>query len=270
MELNKENSIIREDIKIEAFHVHKKEQNIAQINYYKKFVIPAESKRDWMNEDSVKFIYSCVPIVAANSMGWWILNCQELEVRWNGGTSISDIEIRDLAQEKNFQLCSSHFGSGILTFNMVILFKTPPGWGLWVGGPSNIFIDGLFPLEGIVETNWSPFTFTMNYKITRSNHWIKIPRFHPICRIMPIPLNLNDKSKLDWKHLEENPDLMQKHSEWNDSRAEHIRKMHTGETKERQDYYKKGIDTKGCPYLGLHKLFYRYSKPNQDTELGNN
>jgi len=85
---------------------------------------------------------------------------------------------------------------------------------------------------------------------------------------MPIPLNLNDKSKLDWKHLEENPDLMQKHSEWNDSRAEHIRKMHTGETKERQDYYKKGIDTKGCPYLGLHKLFYRYSKP-KDSKLTN-
>jgi hypothetical protein len=261
--LNKENSLIKEDIKIEAFFVYKNEE---EMNYYKKFIIPAESKREWMDEDSMKFIYNCIPVVSANSMGWWILNNQDIEVKWNGGNDPSDIEIKNLTEEKHYQLCSSHFGSGILTFNMAILFKTPPAWGLWVGGPSNIFIDGLFALEGIVETNWSPFTFTMNYKITRPNHWIKIPKLHPICRIIPIPLNLNDKSKLDLKHLKENSELEQKHFEWVHARKKNIKEMQENEKDEKMHHYKNGTDVKGCPFLGMHKLLYKYSKPNDNIK----
>lgn len=257
-ELDCENSFIKKDINIEAFFVYK---NKEEMDFYKNFIIPAKSKRDWMNEEPIKFIYNCIPLVSANSMGWWILNNQDIEVKWNGKSSPESIEIKNFTEGKHYQLCSSHFGSGILTFNMAILFKTPPGWGLWVGGPSNIFIDGLFPLEGIVETNWSPFTFTMNYKITRENYSIKIPKNHPICRIVPIPLNLNDKTKLELKHLKENKELEEKHFEWNRERKQHIKNMNEGKITERMDHYKNGTDVKGCPFIGFHKLFYKYTEP---------
>src|SRR3546814_13729675 len=62
---------------------------------------------------------------------------------------------------------STHFGSGIVTFSLGHLFRTSPGVNLWIKGPSNRPKDGASPLEGIIETDWSPYTFTMNWQLTR-------------------------------------------------------------------------------------------------------
>ena len=56
----------------------------------------------------------------------------------------------------------SHFGSGVLTFHAGYLFRTPPGWAVWARGAPNTVKDGIVPLDGLVETDWLPFTFTMN------------------------------------------------------------------------------------------------------------
>ena len=209
----------------------------------------------------MQYSYHCKPLVAANSLGWWILNNQELEIEWNGGNKIDDLKIKDYTEGKYYNLASSHFGGGILSFNLGFLFKTPPGWGLLVGGPSNIFIDGLAPLEGIVETNWSPFTFTMNYKITRSNWAIRLPKYHPICRIVPIALNLNEKTELNLKSLDEELDLKNKFEDWSKKRNNSLEYGRRTGNYERMKNYKNGIDTTGCPYLGMHKLFYKYKNP---------
>lgn len=56
---------------------------------------------------------------------------------------------------------------GIVTFHTGHLFRTPPGWGVWVTGPPNWPKDGIAPLTGLVETDWLPFPFTMNWQMTR-------------------------------------------------------------------------------------------------------
>ena len=61
----------------------------------------------------------------------------------------------------------SAFGEGVLTFHINGLFRTPPGWNLWVGGSPNSPKDGIYPLTGVIETDWSPYTFTMNWRFTR-------------------------------------------------------------------------------------------------------
>ncbi len=38
---------------------------------------------------------------------------------------------------------------------------------MWVGGPPNHIKDGIQPLTGLVETDWLPFPFTMNWMFTR-------------------------------------------------------------------------------------------------------
>ncbi|HMZ02762.1 MAG TPA: DUF6065 family protein, partial [Burkholderiaceae bacterium] len=58
---------------------------------------------------------------------------------------------------------TSHFGSGILTFSLPYLFRTSPGYGMLVRGPTNCAKDGAAPLDGIVETDWAPYSFTMNW-----------------------------------------------------------------------------------------------------------
>ena len=52
-------------------------------------------------------------------------------------------------------LPASHFGDGILTWHLPILFRTPPGYNLLVRGPANYPKDAVSPLEGIVETDWA-------------------------------------------------------------------------------------------------------------------
>lgn len=257
--LNEDNSVIKNDLDINGWFLYKSEEDK---EYYKQFIIRAKSTREWMNQESTKFIYNCVPVVCANSFGWWILNSQEIEVEWNGCNYADDIIIKDYTEGKNYNLVSSHFGSGILTFNIPMLFQTPVGWGLWVGGASNIFIDGIFPLEGIVETNWSPFTFTMNYKITRPNHKIKIPKYYPICRIVPFPLNLNDK--FNFKLLKDNPELHQKQVDWHNARKQNLKEFK--QNPQRMHHYRDGIDVKGCPFLGMHKLFYKYKNPEENDK----
>ena len=61
----------------------------------------------------------------------------------------------------------SHFSHGIITFHPGYLFRTPEGWSMWAGGPPNHVKDGVQPLAGLVETDWLPFPFTMNWVFTR-------------------------------------------------------------------------------------------------------
>jgi hypothetical protein len=42
--------------------------------------------------------------------------------------------------------------------------------------------------------------------------------------------------------------------------------MNEGKDAERGDHYKNGTDVKGCPFLGMHKLLYKYSKPNDNIK----
>ncbi len=43
----------------------------------------------------------------------------------------------------------------------------------------------VFALEGIIETDWTVATFTINWKITRPNVPISFGEGEPICMIVP-------------------------------------------------------------------------------------
>jgi hypothetical protein len=56
---------------------------------------------------------------------------------------------------------------------------------LVVRGSANWPKDRACPLEGIVETDWSPATFTMNWKLTRP-HWpVDFGENEAICMLVP-------------------------------------------------------------------------------------
>jgi hypothetical protein len=124
-------------------------------------------------------------MVMANQHGWMILNPEPFRVRWNGDPSPKGVQIQFRNTQRND--ISTHFGMGIVTVSIPYLFRTPQGVNLWVRGPANQFKDGIFPLEGIVETDWSVATFTMNWKITRGNTWITFDQREPLCMLTPIP-----------------------------------------------------------------------------------
>ena len=146
---------------------------------------PSPVERDWMERTNAGFAYRCLPLNIANAHGWLILNAAPLIAEWDGGMGVEAVTVQGATPDASIQ-ADSHFGSGVLTFTVGALFRTEPGWDLLVTGPFNRPKDAIQPLTGIVETDWAPFSFTMNWKFTRKFAPVAFERDEPFCMIFPI------------------------------------------------------------------------------------
>lgn len=132
--------------------------------------------------------YRCLPLAHANQHGWVIRCAQTVIVRWSGGPLQSDLHLTPFGDPAGGPTALSAFGSGIVTFEIPCLFKTPPGVNLWAMGPPNRIKDGAQPLSGIVETDWlEEHSFTMNWKLTRPGVEVVFQKDEPFCFLTPIP-----------------------------------------------------------------------------------
>jgi hypothetical protein len=180
-------------------------------------LVAAPYERDWMEQTSQRFAYRCLPLNIANQNGWFVTCPTSFELYWYGGPDKSDIELRfDSHPDPSV---TTHFGFGVLTFSLPYLFRTPEDINLWVKGPSNMPKDGIQALEGVVETDWSYSTFTMNWKVTRPNEWIRFTVGEPICMIVPIPRNLCESLVPKAIPLVANVELHEKYRAWERSRS---------------------------------------------------
>ena len=104
------------------------------------------------------------------------------------------------------------------TFHVEGIFRTSKGWNLWVGGPPNGIKDGIAPLGGVIETDWSPYTFTMNWRFTRPGVWVRFEENEPFCFFFPTPRGMGAvRPKL--KPMEDNPALLATYRAWSAARA---------------------------------------------------
>lgn len=147
-------------------------------------LVPAPRDRAWMDATRNRFAQRCLPMLLANQAGWWILNSHALTVVWEGGDDQAALHL-DFHDGAPPYPAVSHFGHGILTWHVPYLFRTPPGWNLLARGPANRPKDGIFALEGLVETDWAVATFTMNWQLTRPGVPIEFAVGEPICQVVP-------------------------------------------------------------------------------------
>ena len=146
-------------------------------------MVPGRPQRGWMDHFAERHPYRCLPLTMANTSGWELLCPVSFTAEWNGGTHQQDITLRPDHPHPDFHLLAqSHFSHGVLTFHAGYLFRTPPGWSMWVMGPPNHIKDGIQPLAGLVETDWLPFPFTMNWRFTRPGT-VRFERGEPFCFI---------------------------------------------------------------------------------------
>src|ERR1700722_20112878 len=99
-------------------------------------IVPAPVERTWMDQTAEGFAYRCLPLNIANAHGWLILNPTPFVAEWSGRIGLDGVMVRPIAAGAPM-IASSHFGSGVLTFNVNVLFRTEPGWALIVTGPFN-------------------------------------------------------------------------------------------------------------------------------------
>lgn len=214
-------------------------------------LVPGRPDRDWMDAFSQRHPYRCLPMVLANTTGWEILSPVSFTAQWNGGPEKGDIRIDaddDSDPDQVARIVASHFTRGVLTFHTGYLFRTPPGWDLAVAGPPNAVKDGIQPLIGIVEADWLPFPFTMNWHFTRPG-LISFKKGEPFCFVWPVPHAGVDAFEPVIKSISQEPALKAEYEAWTQSRTSFLENLRAGDPetlKQRwQRHYYKGETVTG-------------------------
>ncbi len=198
----------------------------------------APSARDWMDETNSRFANRCLPMLLANQAGWVILSIHRVAATWDGGPAIESLKVETLAGPDP-SLAISIFGHGVLTFTVPYLFRTPPGYNLLVRGPANRPKDGISALEGLVETDWSEASFTMNWKLTRIHQTVIFDVGEPIAMVVPQKRGELERFAPVVDGLESDPELKAGYDLWAESRRkfnEDLRKP--GSDAQRQGWQK--------------------------------
>jgi hypothetical protein len=176
-------------------------------------LVPAPSMRLWMDATAGKFANRCLPLLIANQSGWFVLNSHEFRATWNGRSSNADVRI-DYLKGSEPHPVSCHFGHGILTWTLPYLFRTSPGYNLLARGPANMPKAGAYPLEGVVETDWSMASFTMNWKLMRPNEPVTFLADEPICMLVPQRRGELEGFRAEVCSLDRNSEVGRQHDQW--------------------------------------------------------
>ena len=216
---------------------------------------PAPVEREWMDGTSDRYAYRCLPLNVANAHGWEILCPTSFSAVWNGNKNLGAITIQ--YDDKTAQPCAiSHFGHGTLTFHIPCLFRTEAGWDLMAQGPINRPKDGISPLSGIIETDWAPYTFTMNWVFTQPEVDVRFEKGEPFCHIFPVQHGLLTSVEPEIKRLESEPELYRHYQTWNESRLKFNAALQQpgseAQTQRWQKMYYQGLSPDGTPAAEDH------------------
>jgi hypothetical protein len=203
-------------------------------------------------------------------MGWEMLCPMTFEAEWNGGRGRDAIEISaDSAEIEAF--VASHFGVGVLTFMTHYLFRTDEGVGLNVRGSPNRPKDGIGPLEGIVETDWLDFPFTMNWKFTRPCR-VRFEKDEPFCFIAPVAYRALEPVQPRIVPIEAAPEQKQAFEQYSRLRAEFNERLHDFDpeaSRQRwQKWYFRGVQPDGSPGNPMHLSKFRAAEPLLESDAG--
>ncbi len=212
----------------------------------KPVIRPAPSSRAWLDKLPDAYGYRCLPLNLGSSHGWEILCPVGCVVMWNGQEGLDAIVVRP---DKDVGWSpASHFGSGILTFHTRYLFRTEPGYNLYVTGPTNNRKHGIVPLAAVVETDWSPYTFTMNWAFTQAGG-MRFEEGEPFCMVFPVQRGLIDSIEPEIRDIADDPETKKRYDMWTVARDKFNRDLKVWDptaVKEKwQKHYYRGVWPEG-------------------------
>jgi hypothetical protein len=144
----------------------------------------------------------CLPLTIANQYGFVIKAANDITLYWTGGDShVSVQSVGYQYGDYEVQQYNTNFGSGVLTIENKFLLRTPPNVNLMVIPVPNHYIEGVYPLTGVVETDNLRRSFTFNLKVTTPHKKIYIKKGDWLASFIPVPRFYVEKFKLE--NLEE-------------------------------------------------------------------
>jgi hypothetical protein len=188
-------------------------------------LVPGRPQRAWMDRFHERHPYRCLPLTMANTTGWELLCPMAFTAEWNGGRNQADITFKADYPHPDFDdFIKSHFSEGVITFHPGYLFRTPNRWSMWVTGPPNHIKDGIQPLTALVETDWLPFPFTMNWIFTRPGR-VRFEKKEPFCFITLMQDKQLEEFNVVQRSLEGNKALKDQYDAWTNRRGEFNKRL---------------------------------------------
>jgi Family of unknown function (DUF6065) len=195
-------------------------------------IAPARASRRWMDEFPDRHAYRCLPLSIANAHGWDILSPVAVAIDWNGGPRTEDLKVRPLNRADDERpvsgFCRSHFSNGIITFHTDYIFRTDDGWDLLATGPFNSPKEGIYPLTGVIESDWLPYPFTMNWKLTKPGT-VVFAEGEPFCFIFPIKKRAVQDCQPEIHNIVEDPELARQHQNFATARNDFMKRFYSNE-----------------------------------------
>jgi hypothetical protein len=189
-------------------------------------IVPAPRPRAWIDAFPRRFTAQCLPLMMANQSGWWMLNPTAFRVTWDGREAPNALAIEGVDGGEKPRTVVSRFGYGIVSFEVPYIFRSPPGMNMLVRGPSNLFKDGIAPIEGLVETDWAVATFAMHWKLTRVGHPVLFEAGEPFCMLVPQGRGELEALQPVLQKLEDDPELHRQYEAWRISRKQNSDMRH--------------------------------------------
>jgi hypothetical protein len=207
------------------------------------YLRPSEVARDFFTNN----FYRCLPLMAANSLGWTLHNPFAFNVIWRGGNTREGVII----ETDHPDWVYSWFGHGTFTIAPQFLVETSPGIDLLIRPVPNHFKLPVLTLEGLVETDWLKSAFTLNFRLMLPLISARYEVGEPLVQLVPYPRAFIEN--VDARIVTEGPAFQgrqEQFAHWHQERVERV------EQKQPPDLnYMRGLDLEGNKVSGHKKTF---------------
>lgn len=147
----------------------------------------APVNRAWMDDTPGGYAYRCLPMTYASRHGWAVRAPYDVEVIWDGGNSANSTQIIcGRYTEHGAVFADNGTGNGILTFHINAVPRTSSEFNLWLMGGPNLVVPGASPLSGVIESDWTFASPTMNWKLTEPGKVVTFKKGDPVFFFVPI------------------------------------------------------------------------------------
>lgn len=200
--------------------------------------------------------YLCLPLTAANTLGWTLYNPFPFTVTWIGGSEKEGVVVEC---DRN-DWARSWFGHATFSVDVGFLVETSPGIDLLVRPVPNHWKLPVMPFDGIVETDWLQGSFTINFRLMMPMMKARYAVGEPLVQFVPYPRQfIEDFDTEIITDGEKYKQRLSNYREWAEKRHELLKQGLRVAHSEMDLDYMRGHHSDGAPGATDHKKVFHLS-----------